>query len=96
MITLAGITLPDHLVWLDEFDWLPIAHSSERSLTGKMLIADQGPPHHAGRRLGHPCCHRATLCIGQPAQPNPYLGHRWPRFHRYVPSRRTAGQRSAN
>ncbi|MET3999653.1 hypothetical protein [Marinobacterium sp. MBR-109] len=39
-ITLNGITLPSHLLWLDEFDWLPIAHSSERSLTGKMLIEE--------------------------------------------------------
>lgn len=40
MITLAGITLPDHLVWLDEFDWLPVAHSSERGLTGKLLVEE--------------------------------------------------------
>lgn len=40
MITLGAITLPDHLMWLDEFDWLPIAHSSERSLTGKMLVEE--------------------------------------------------------
>jgi hypothetical protein len=40
MITLAGITLPDHLVWRDEFDWLPVAHSSERSLTGKLLVEE--------------------------------------------------------
>ena len=40
MITLATITLPDHLVWLDEFDWLPVAHSSERGLTGKQLIEE--------------------------------------------------------
>lgn len=40
MITLAGITLPDHLVWTDEFDWVPVAHSSERSLTGKLLIEE--------------------------------------------------------
>ncbi len=40
MITLGAITLPDHLVWLDEFDWLPIAHSSERSLTGKLLVEE--------------------------------------------------------
>ena len=40
MITLASITLPDHLLWTDEFDWLPIAHSSERSLTGKILAEE--------------------------------------------------------
>ncbi len=39
-ITLNGITLPNQLLWLDEFDWLPVAHSSERSLTGKLLIEE--------------------------------------------------------
>lgn len=39
-ITLDGLDLPADLEWQDEFDWQPIAHSSERSLTGKMLIEE--------------------------------------------------------
>lgn len=41
MITLATITLPGHLLWTDEFDWFPVAHSSERSLTCKLLMEEK-------------------------------------------------------
>lgn len=39
-ITLNGIALPSDLEWQDEFDWQPVASSSERSLTGKLLIEE--------------------------------------------------------
>ncbi len=39
-ITLDGLELPADLEWQDEFDWQPVAHSSERSLTGKLLIEE--------------------------------------------------------
>lgn len=39
-ITLDGLELPGDLEWQDEFDWQPVAHSSERSLTGKLLIEE--------------------------------------------------------
>jgi len=39
-ITLNGIALPSDLEWQDEFDWYPVASSSVRSLTGKLLIEE--------------------------------------------------------
>lgn len=42
MITLTHasttIELPDQLVWLDEFDWQPVQHDVEYSLTGALLV----------------------------------------------------------
>ena len=39
MITLHNINLPD-MVWEDEFSWRPIAHRTERTLTGKLVIEE--------------------------------------------------------
>ncbi|WP_010322150.1 hypothetical protein [Marinobacterium stanieri] len=36
-ISLDGLELPQDLEWQDEFDWTPVASSSERGLTGKLL-----------------------------------------------------------
>lgn len=33
-VTLAGITLPDDLVWIDEMDWEPVAQATQRTLGG--------------------------------------------------------------
>ena len=35
------ITLPDDLLWVNEFDWNPIEQSTERSLTGALLVQEQ-------------------------------------------------------
>lgn len=37
-ITLGAVTLPQGLVWSDEFDWTPIAQSTEYSLTGALIV----------------------------------------------------------
>ena len=35
------ITLPDDLLWINEFDWNPVEQSTERSLTGALLVQEQ-------------------------------------------------------
>ena len=37
---LDDITLPDDLLWINEFDWNPVAQSTERSLTGASLVQE--------------------------------------------------------
>lgn len=37
-ITLGAFTLPQGLVWADEFDWSPLAQSTEYSLTGALIV----------------------------------------------------------
>ena len=37
---LDDITLPDDLLWINEFDWNPVAQSTERSLTGALLVQE--------------------------------------------------------
>lgn len=34
---LDAITLPDDLIWVDEFDWSPVQQNSEYTLTGAMV-----------------------------------------------------------
>ena len=43
------ITLPDDLLWINEFDWRPVAQSTERSLTGALLM-QEGQLNH-GRSI---------------------------------------------
>ncbi|WP_420795629.1 hypothetical protein, partial [Endozoicomonas atrinae] len=38
---LDSITLPDDLLWINEFDWNPVEQSQERTLTGALLIQEQ-------------------------------------------------------
>ncbi|WOG29893.1 hypothetical protein [Endozoicomonas sp. 8E] len=40
-MTLDTITLPDDLLWINEFDWNPVEQSQDRSLTGGLLIQEQ-------------------------------------------------------
>ncbi|KEQ18076.1 hypothetical protein [Endozoicomonas numazuensis] len=40
-MTLDSITLPDDLLWINEFDWNPVVQSQDRSLTGGLLIQEQ-------------------------------------------------------
>ena len=37
-ITLDAITLPADLLWEDEFDWSPIAASTEYAVTGALIV----------------------------------------------------------
>jgi len=46
--TLAALDLPRALIWVDEYDWTPVARAQEYSLTGA-LIVDQ-----AVRQAGRP------------------------------------------
>ena len=34
------ITLPDDLLWINEFDWNPVQQNLERSLTGALLVQE--------------------------------------------------------
>ena len=34
------ITLPDDLLWINEFDWNPVEQTTERSLTGALLVQE--------------------------------------------------------
>ncbi len=44
-MTLDGIELPDDLLWVDEFDWNPVAQDIERSLTGALMVQEQPKLH---------------------------------------------------
>ncbi|MGI9276338.1 MAG: hypothetical protein ACR2PT_16035 [Endozoicomonas sp.] len=35
------ITLPDDLLWINEFDWNPVEQNQERSLTGALMVQEQ-------------------------------------------------------
>jgi hypothetical protein len=48
-ITLGAITLPDTLVWEDEFTWSPVAQSTEYSLDGALIIQESA--RQAGRPI---------------------------------------------
>ena len=37
-ITLGTLTLPDDLIWIDEFTWTPMAKSSQYSVEGALII----------------------------------------------------------
>lgn len=39
-ITLGGVSLPADLQWVDEFGWNPVAQTTERSLTGALLVQE--------------------------------------------------------
>ena len=39
------ITLPDDLLWINEFDWNPVEQNVDRSLTGALLVQEQGKQH---------------------------------------------------
>lgn len=47
--TLAGIDLPRGMVWVDEFDWVPVDRAATYSLTGALLIDEA--PRNAGRPI---------------------------------------------
>ncbi|MFN3881936.1 MAG: hypothetical protein ACK4L8_10970 [Nitrincola lacisaponensis] len=40
MITLDALTLPDQMIWIDEFAWRPVVQRTERTLTGKLFIEE--------------------------------------------------------
>ncbi len=35
------VSLPDDLLWINEFDWNPVEQNTERSLTGALLVQEQ-------------------------------------------------------
>ncbi len=41
-MTLDDIELPDDLLWVNEFDWNPVEQNIERSLSGALLVQEQG------------------------------------------------------
>lgn len=47
--TLDAINLPRGMVWVDEFDWLPVEASTEYSITGAMVV--QVAERQAGRTI---------------------------------------------
>lgn len=44
-MTLDDITLPDDLLWINEFDWNPVEQNVERSLTGALLVQESQLSH---------------------------------------------------
>lgn len=59
-VTLNSVTLPDDLIWRDEFDWAPVEQVVTPTLTGALLVEDTLQPH--GRPItlvGH--CTRALV-----------------------------------
>ncbi|MFK0570084.1 hypothetical protein [Endozoicomonas sp.] len=39
------ITLPDDLLWINEFEWNPVEQNVERSLTGALLVQERQITH---------------------------------------------------
>ena len=35
------ITLPDDLLWINEFEWNPVKQTTERRLTGALLVQEE-------------------------------------------------------
>lgn len=59
-VTLNSVTLPDDLIWRDEFDWAPVEQVVTPTLTGALLVEETPQPH--GRPItlvGH--CTRALV-----------------------------------
>jgi len=48
-ITLDAIVLPDDLDWQDEFDWAPVAQTITPTLTGAIIVEENGIPE--GRKI---------------------------------------------
>jgi len=40
-MTLDDIELPDDLLWVNEYQWQPVAQEIERTLTGALLVQEQ-------------------------------------------------------
>lgn len=38
--TLDGVTLPDDLQWIDEFDWAPVAQSTDYTIGGSLVVQE--------------------------------------------------------
>lgn len=49
MMQLDTLTLPDDLIWENEFEWNPVEQTVERSVTGALLI--QEAAKHKGRSI---------------------------------------------
>ena len=45
LMQLDDITLPDDLLWINEFDWNPVAQSTERSLSGALPVQEEPFTH---------------------------------------------------
>ena len=50
-ITLDTLTLPEELIWQDEFDWDGIQASTKRTVQGKLIVSQQTAPSAAGRPI---------------------------------------------
>lgn len=65
MITLDDLTLPDELVWLDEFAWTPVAQTEDYSLAGAFLVQQgvklAGRPLTLGRNQGEVWAKRSLI-----------------------------------
>jgi len=51
MITLDSLTLPDELVWIDEFSWNKIRSNEKLSLSGVRNIFESKLPSFSGRPI---------------------------------------------
>ncbi|PHS23508.1 MAG: hypothetical protein COA83_09730 [Methylophaga sp.] len=40
-ISLDGITLPQALVWADEYEWSPVSQGVKKTLTGALIVVEQ-------------------------------------------------------
>lgn len=62
-ITLGALTLPDGLVWQDEFTWSPVAQATEYGLTGALFLEES--TKQAGRPItlvGQSSGNESALC----------------------------------
>lgn len=76
-ITLGGIELPDDLVWIDEFDWDPVAQATVRTLGGINVIEESALIAGRPITLGAPgqWITRATLLLLRALAATPATTH---------------------
>ena len=51
-MVLNTLKLPDNFIWVNEFDWSPVAQSSERSLTGALIVSESSKSYGRSIVLG--------------------------------------------
>jgi hypothetical protein len=51
MITINGITLPDELIWVDEYEWSTVKATTKRTVQGKHIVLRSLMPSDAGRSI---------------------------------------------
>lgn len=76
-ITLDAITLPDDLIWSDEYSWSPVTQTINKSLTGALIVQEaaqaKGRPYTLSGSAESAWIDKATLDLIQAKADTPEL-----------------------